>query len=50
MVELAEAEEDIRNKYPNVRQRVRLWVNRVMNRNDHQFNFGTHLYISPISQ
>lgn len=48
--ELTEVEEDIRNKYPNARQRVRLWVSGVMNRSDEQFNFSTHLYISPISQ
>ena len=49
-VELTEVEEDVRNKFPNARQRVRVWVNGVMVRNDQQFNFGTHLYISPISQ
>jgi len=49
-VELTEVEEDIRNKFPNARQRVRVWVNGVMVRNDQQFNFSTHLYISPISQ
>ena len=49
-VELTEVEEDVRNKFPNARQRVRVWVNGVMARNDQQFNFSTHLYISPISQ
>ncbi|ATV52270.1 GPW/gp25 family protein [Prevotella intermedia] len=49
-VELTEVEEDVRNKFPNARQRVRVWVNGVMVRNDQQFNFNTHLYISPISQ
>ena len=49
-VELTEVEEDVRNKFPNARQRVRVWVNGVMVRNDQQFNFSTHLYISPISQ
>ena len=49
-VELTEVEEDVINKFPNARQRVRVWVNGVMVRNDQQFNFNTHLYISPISQ
>ena len=49
-VELTEVEEDVRNKFPNARQRVRVWVNGVMVRNDQQFNFNTHLYIRPISQ
>ena len=49
-VELTEVEEDVRNKFPNARQRVRVWVNGVRVRNDQQFNFNTHLYISPISQ
>ena len=49
-VALTEVEEDVRNKFPNARQRVRVWVNGVMVRNDQQFNFSTHLYISPISQ
>ena len=49
-VELAEVEEDVRNKYPNARQRVRVWVNGIMVRNDQEFKFSTHLYISPISQ
>ena len=49
-VELTEVEEDVRNKFPNARQRVRVWVNGVMVRNDQQFKFSTHLYISPISQ
>ena len=49
-VELTEVEEDVRNQFPNARQRVRVWVNGVMVRNDQQFNFNTHLYISPISQ
>ncbi|ATV27387.1 GPW/gp25 family protein [Prevotella intermedia] len=49
-VELTEVEEDVRSKFPNARQRVRVWVNGVMVRNDQQFNFSTHLYISPISQ
>ena len=49
-VELTEVEEGVRNKFPNARQRVRVWVNGVMVRNDQQFNFSTHLYISPISQ
>ena len=49
-VELTEVEEDVRNKFPNARQRVRVWVNGVMVRNDQQFNFNTHLYIGPISQ
>ena len=49
-VELTEVEEDVRNKFHNARQSVRVWVNGVMVRNDQQFNFNTHLYISPISQ
>ena len=44
-VELTEVEEDVRNKFPNARQRVRVWVNGVMVRNDQQFNFSTHHYI-----
>ncbi len=49
-VELTEVEEDVRNKFPNARKRVRLWVSGLIVRNDQQFNFNTHLYISPISQ
>ena len=49
-VELTEVEEDIRSKFPNARKRVRLWVKGLIVRNDQQFNFSTHLYISPISQ
>ena len=49
-VELAEVEEDVRDKFPNARKRVRLWVSDFVVRNDQQFNFSTYLYISPISQ
>lgn len=49
-VELTEVEEDVRDKYPNARQRVRVWVSGIMIRNDQDFSFATHLYISPISQ
>lgn len=49
-VELTEVEEDVRDKFPNARKRVRLWVSGLIVRNDQHFNFNTHLYISPISQ
>ena len=49
-IELTEVEEDVRNKFPNARKRVRLWVSGLIVRNDQQFNFNTHLYLSPISQ
>lgn len=47
---LTEVEEEIRNKYPNARRRVRISVNGELKNNGKSFNFSTHLYISPISQ
>ena len=49
-VELTEVEEDVRNKFPNARQRVRVWVNGVMVRNDKTFKLRTHIYIRNISK
>ena len=42
--------EEIRNKYPNARRRVKIWVFGLLVANDRPFHFSTHLYISPISQ
>ncbi|MFC2530273.1 GPW/gp25 family protein [Segatella oris] len=49
-VELTEVEEEIRNKYPNARRRVRIGVRGLLILNDNPFYFNTYLYISPLSQ
>ncbi|EFB30480.1 putative lysozyme [Segatella oris F0302] len=49
-VELTEVEEEIRNKYPNARRRVRIGVKGLLILNDNPFYFNTYLYISPLSQ
>ncbi len=49
-VALTEVEEEIRNKYPNARRRVKIWVSGQLVSNGKSFNFSTHLFISPISQ
>ena len=49
-VALTEVEEEIRNKYPNARRRVRISVIGYMVSNGKPFHFSTYLYISPISQ
>lgn len=49
-VDLTEVEEEIRNKYPNARRRVKIWIFGLLVANDRPFHFSTHLYISPISQ
>lgn len=49
-VELTEVEEEIRNKYPNARRRVRIGVKGLLILNDNPFHFNTYLYISPLSQ
>ena len=49
-VELTEVEEEVRNKYPNARRRVRIGVKGVLISNDKPFHFSTYLYISPLSQ
>ena len=49
-VELREVEEEIRNKYPNARRRVRIGVRGLLILNDNPFYFNTYLYISPLSQ
>lgn len=49
-VTLTEVEEEIRNKYPNARRRVKISVKGFMTSNGKSFHFSTYLYISPISQ
>lgn len=49
-VELTEVEEEIRNKYPNARRRVKIGMRGLLILNDNPFYFNTYLYISPLSQ
>ena len=49
-VELTEVEEEIRNKYPNARRRVKIGMKGLLILNDNPFYFNTYLYISPLSQ
>ncbi len=49
-VELAEVEEEVRNKFPNARRRVRIGVHGALISNDKPFHFSTYLYVSPLSQ